>query len=178
MKYLPLALLAASSASLFAATPGSATASADIAVQIVSPITLVSNGSLNFGKVVVADPAQAVVVKLSPNNNDSFSCDATYTNGAAMGAAPSVPFFHARYDEAIGWAGLSITADPSVTLATGVVVVPQVDLTHVQMNCVLASITPGPGQDASHFPVGGTLTADPGIFGVYSGKFNVTVAYN
>lgn len=178
MKLISLALVAASSATLFAGG-ASATATAPASVQIISPITLISNGVMEFGKVVVDDLSQPVVVKLEPTHNDSFTANKTITNGTALSSsqAPTVPFFHARYDKTVGWGGLTVTTDPLVNLGAGVNLVPELGLGFVKNGCVIFPPL-DPSQEASHFPVGGTLTADPGVLGTYNGLVSVTVAYN
>lgn len=179
MKLINLALVVAGSASLFAGGAGSATATAPASVQIISPITLISNGVMEFGKVVVDDLSQPVVVKLTPTGNDSFIADKTIINGTALSSsqAPTVPFFHARYDKTVGWGGLTVTTDPVVNLGAGVNLVPELGLGFVKNGCVIFPPL-DPSQEASHFPVGGTLTADPGVLGTYNGLVSVTVAYN
>jgi hypothetical protein len=178
-KLITFALVAATPA-LFATAPvgASATASARAAVQIVSPISLQSNGMLDFGKVVVADPSKDVVLELAGVSGDVFTGIPTYTNAALLNSTPSVAVFHARYDALVGWAGLSVTTDPSVSLtgANGSVTLVPKFVDGTQRACVIWALSPG--QEAKHLPVGGTLTATAGTFGAFSGTFNVTVAYN
>lgn len=177
-KLLSLALIAAASPVLFA-DGSSATATAPVAVQLISPITLISNGMMQFGKVVVDDLQQPVTVTLTPTDGDSFVAAKAITNGTALGSsqAPTVPFFHARYDNTVGWAGLTVTTDANVNLGPGVNLVPDLasGLAFLH-NCVIFPLHPS--QAAQHFPLGGTLTADAGVLGSYSGLVSVTVAYN
>jgi hypothetical protein len=178
MKFIALALVAASSVVLLA-DGKTATATAPVAVQIVSPITLISNGIMQFGKVVVDDPTNPVVITLTPTDGDNFTAAKTIVNGSDLKSsqAPTVPFFHARYDSTIGWPGLTVTTDPVVNLGKGVNLVP--DLTAglgFLHNCTIYPLSPG--QDAKHFPLGGVLTADAGVFGAFNGQVSVTVAYN
>lgn len=175
---ITLALVAASSSVLFA-DGSSATATAPVAVQLISPITLISNGIMQFGKVVVDDLNQPVAVTLTPTDGDSFTATKSIVNGSVAGSsqAPTVPFFHARYDKTVGWAGLTVTTDANVALAPGVNLVPDLatGLTYLH-NCVIFPLHPT--QESQHFPLGGTLTADAGVLGSYTGLVSVTVAYN
>lgn len=178
MKFIALALVATSSVVLMA-DGKSATISAPVHVQIISPITLESNGIMQFGKVVVDKLQDPVVITLTPVNGDVFTATKVITNGSDLGSsqAPSVPCFHARYDQTVGWAGLTVTADPSVTLAPGVTLVPDLATGLGGLrNCVIFPLSPG--QEAKHFTMGGTLTADAGVLGDYTGKVSITVAYN
>jgi len=178
MKLVTLALVAASSFALFA-DGKSATATAPVAVQIISPITLTSNGIMQFGKVVVDDMQNPVVITLTPTSGDFFTANKTIKNGSDLSSsqAPTVPFFHARYDQSVGWGGLTVTTDPIVNLGAGVNLVPDLGtgLGFVR-DCVIYPLQPG--QEAKHFPLGGTLTADAGVLGTYTGQVSVTVAYN
>lgn len=178
MKYLPLVLAAASSATLFAAGNVS-TATAEVGVKIISPVVIVNpdNSKLDFGTVTVLDDTQPIQVMHSPNGPKNYvNCEAY--PGTNMGG---LAWFHVRKDHELGWGNVNITVPATVNLGHPQVNVATergaLDPCYTYMGLPLLLNNTVPGVDLGHFYVGGTMTAGAGVYGAFSGIMTVTANY-
>ncbi|MBD2843117.1 DUF4402 domain-containing protein [Erythrobacter rubeus] len=162
-----LILLAAASAVVSApamAAPGdTSTAQGSATAEVVAPITLthVTNAALDFGTFTTGDNGGTVVVDLAGDGTDSG--DVTLIGGSAEAA------------DAFTVAG-DASRSFSITTSAG-----SVGNGTDTMNFTTNAPTDGTlnGSGAAAFSVGGTLTVAGGeSAGVYTGTYDVTVAYN
>lgn len=182
--FITLALVAAAPA-LFAAGGNQSTATADVAVKIVAPISLVNpnNSAINFGIVTVNDPTKPIEVQFVPTNEGGIKT-LKYTNSDPYadkeGSKPSsFAWFHVRKDHNVDWSNVGFTVPGTVTLGTGVkVITAKSDLTQcTQLLGQPVFLSNTTYADLRHFYVGGTLQADANTFGEFKKTITVTAYY-
>ncbi len=188
MRKLALVLVAAS-ASLFA-DGNSDTAKAEAKVHIVAPVKIISEGSINFGKIVVDDynvPA-SVTMKVTTSNNgytqatltDWVAC-APFKNSLA--GVDAAQFHYSQDVQTSVAANVKVTIPATVTLTGG----------HGPA-CTLETLSDLPADDCSlanikgqieindyvkfkHFGVGGKLNIPAKSLGEKKGELTVKVEY-
>ncbi len=182
MKFITLALVAASSVALFA-NGNSSSATAQVGVQIVAPISIVNpdQSKLDFGMVTVNDPSQPITIAWLPSPTGAGT--PTYANcdpyaGIANNAPRGFAWFRIRKDHDLGWNNVSISVPKTVSLGKGVTVTTQATgLVPSSSDGQPAYLSNTTDKDMSHFWVGGTLEADANTFGIYSATMTVTANY-
>lgn len=160
---LPLAALAV----LWPSAALGATASAQVKVKIVKPLSLTSTGSLNFGTIVVNNLTAPRTVSLSPAN--VLDCGSGSAELLCSGTT-SVPSYNVvgtnrNIVSIIKPASTLTNADNGATLL----------LTPLGPSTITLSNSGAQGQ---YFNIGGAITLTPATGdGLYSGVVNVTVDY-
>lgn len=160
---LPLAALFAARSS----DASAATASAQVSVNVVKPLTLSSTGSLNFGTIVMGTLTGSRTISLSPAN--VLTCGTGSAELVCSGAT-SVPTYNVQGTNRMV---VSITKTPTQLTNSGDG--SSLTLTPSGISSITLTNSGAPGEN---FNIGGSITIAPTTKpGVYSGVVNVTVDY-
>ncbi len=146
---------------LGATSAQAASDTAEARARVLRALTLTNNTALDFGAVVAAAGAGTVQISAA----GARTCGGSLTCSGTVSAA--------EFDITGGTSGeiVSINADPSVTLTSGVN-----SMTATLVESAATATLDGTG--AATFTVGGTLSvAASQAEGVYLGTFNVTADY-
>jgi hypothetical protein len=161
-KFLKAAVVAAVAAAGFASTGAqAATASANANAQILAPVTLVNNLSLEFGTVVPD----------TVGGNVSISTGGVRSCGGALVCGGT---FRAAEFEVNGTDGFNVVVSIPVTSTTLTSGANSMAVNSLSASSGLITLTAG----ADLFTVGGTLVVGANqAAGVYTGTFNVSADY-
>jgi hypothetical protein len=161
MKKITFILLALITGTTFAQNSASETAAVN--AEIVSPLGITSSGVLNFGTFTTSESETNATVTILANGSDKTFSE---TDMELPGDAFSVPTFTISKSENVQYGlSLAISEDPT-------------DGTNTLSLSDLTSTANAENNDSTSFTVGGTLNVpSDAAEGIYGGEVKVTVTY-